>query len=554
MKSRLLLLVVTVLSIVFVTRVYLRVGFPYTHDGENHLARFANYALALREGQFPPRIAPVLFHRFGYPVFNYNYPLANILSVPFAVINLNYETIFKILVIVGFCFGSLGISKWLESIDKKKFSVGAKIFALVAWITSPFIVSTVYFRGSIGEILAYCLIPWLFYSSSETAQSSKVEWSKRVFFGAIWAAFLLSHNSTVFYVVPLMILYIGLVIRTNWQRFIQVLQPMLIGVGLSVWFWLPAIAEISETIVATSHNQNDYVLHFPTFRQLLTSPLAFGFSYPGDIDSLSFKIGFLSFTTLLVSVLLLFLERRQLKKNSAHIHLWYCCILAMVLVFFQLDISSWIWESVPMANFVQFPWRLSLFLFSILVPVFAFAFARAQWGIKLILLALLFFSLLEVKNTHPVDWFHHSNEYYETYVDSTSTLNENRTKNFVYTDIGAWEPTAKLNSGEGSIQVFRWTGIEHLYTVTAHTSVEVIEPTMRFAGWQTIANTQRVEYIDSLDIKDRIAYRLNPGVYQIATRFTQWTPARVIGNMVSFLTVAYLLGRTLVSWYYEHTH
>jgi len=60
----------------------LKPGLPFTHDSQNHLMRIANYTIALREGQLPPRWAPNLNNRFGYPVFNFNYPLPNILTQP----------------------------------------------------------------------------------------------------------------------------------------------------------------------------------------------------------------------------------------------------------------------------------------------------------------------------------------------------------------------------------------------------------------------------------------------------------------------------------------
>ena len=94
-------------------------GFPYTHDGENHLARFANYKIALREGQFPPRFAPNLLNHYGYPVFNYNYPLANILSIPFSIMKINYELTFKILVIFFVMFGLLGFNYWLRKLESE---------------------------------------------------------------------------------------------------------------------------------------------------------------------------------------------------------------------------------------------------------------------------------------------------------------------------------------------------------------------------------------------------------------------------------------------------
>src|SRR3989338_10172065 len=73
-------------------------GFPYTHDGENHLARIANYALAIRQGQIPPRWAPSFWAGYGYPVFNYNYPLANILAIPLLALKVPVELSMKILI------------------------------------------------------------------------------------------------------------------------------------------------------------------------------------------------------------------------------------------------------------------------------------------------------------------------------------------------------------------------------------------------------------------------------------------------------------------------
>ncbi len=88
-------------SFSFLIKPYLNDKFPYTHDGENHLARFANYKLAVKQGQIPPRFAPNLVNRYGYPVFNYNYPLANLASLPLSLFKLNYELSFKIIALAS---------------------------------------------------------------------------------------------------------------------------------------------------------------------------------------------------------------------------------------------------------------------------------------------------------------------------------------------------------------------------------------------------------------------------------------------------------------------
>ena len=57
-------------------------GLPFTHDGQLHLTRMAQYYLSIKEGQIPPRLAGQLNNSYGYPVFNFNYPLPDILAYP----------------------------------------------------------------------------------------------------------------------------------------------------------------------------------------------------------------------------------------------------------------------------------------------------------------------------------------------------------------------------------------------------------------------------------------------------------------------------------------
>ncbi len=156
------LLVISAVLVLVITRFYwTHYGVPYTHDGENHLARFANYKVALKEGQLPPRFAPNLLNHYGYPVFNYNYPLANLLSVPFSVLKIHYEVTFKVLVFFSLLLGSIGVIRWLTYYSNNKLPILA---GLIAYLSGPPLISTLLFRGSIGEIMAYALWPWLFVS------------------------------------------------------------------------------------------------------------------------------------------------------------------------------------------------------------------------------------------------------------------------------------------------------------------------------------------------------------------------------------------------------
>ena len=81
----------------------------------------------------------------------------------------------------------------------------------------------------------------------------------------------------------------------------------------------------------------------------------------------------------------------------------------------------------------------------------------------------------------------------------------------------------------------------------------IVEPTMRYLGWQTKVrsitdsgkNQHDITYTDSDNIQGRIAYKLVPGLYEVTTSFTQWTPARMVGNAISSLSLLGIIGYTI---------
>jgi hypothetical protein len=178
---------------------------------------------------------------------------------------------------------------------------------------------------------------------------------------------------------------------------------------------------------------------------------------------------------------------------------------------------------------------------SIITPVLiAEAYSRRLLRPLLILVVVTqLFSLSKVK---AVDYFHRDIRDYDAFSQSTSTNNENLPKDFTYTDIADWQPGPKLLAGEGSINVQKWSGSYRTYTVSLTEPAIVVEPTMNFLGWetsiQTGADQTPAEYMRNQQVAGRIAYELPAGEHQVVTRFTQNTPARILGNATTLLTAA----------------
>jgi hypothetical protein len=522
---------------------YLSPQFPYTHDAENHLARFANYKLAVKEGQLPPRFAPNLFNHYGYPVFNYNYPLANIISLPFSFLRMNYEVTFKLQVIGAVLVGLIGIWMWLGFWTKQSLP---RLIALLAFTTSPYVFQTVAIRGGIGEIWALMLIPWILaFVESIVAGKLFIKVTQIIWPILLLTAFFLAHNVTVAFSLPFILLYAVFRLQNNWLGWKKLLLISTISILLSLWFWLPAVLEKNLVILDGAQLSQGFMGHFPTLNQLLFSPLSSGFSYNSPVDSLSFSLGIFQLFTL-IGGSLYFLKRKAARTKEA-LTFGGALVLAWIPFLAQLKVFSFGWSLVPFVHFIQFPWRLSLFFSIFILPIVVLVTNKLskKWLVVCILILLL--QLIPLIRFQSPSYFHHIRMEYDEYSQSTSTANENLPKNFTHPNTGSWQPQPEFLEGEGGFSIKKWNGSYHSYILQLNSPATIVEPTMNFSGWQTQVSSKEnsesklMTYLDSQQIGGRIAFQLSAGEYTVLTRFTQFTLWRVIGNLISGVTFLVLI-------------
>jgi hypothetical protein len=533
-----------VLLIFFLTilllKSYTHAGFPYTHDGENHLARFANYVLAIREGQLPPRFAPNLFEHFGYPVFDFNYPLANILSLPFSFAHVHYELTFKLLAFAAVLFGFAGVWFWISCLPVSRSAI---FFTLGVSAVNPYLINALLFRGNIGEVFAVCLFPWLLFSVEQVKEKPL---KKNIIISLMllgcFAAFLLAHNIAAIFGVPVVFFYATLRLQKNilaWKRLGLLLS---MSVLLTLWFWLPAVMEKSVTVIDDAALNTQFAGQFSTLTQLFFAPLRFGFSYVGSIDSLSFSLGLIQLIVLIVGSFYwlknFVILRKRVRGYSITLALLLCA--CWLLVFGQLQVSQPIWYAFSfVSKYLQFPWRLAMFFQVLILPIAALTFDSLSKSWRFFLSCCLLLQIIAYSRLRPVDYFHRDIRDYDYFTQSTSTLNENRVRAFTFENFQEWQPGPKVLSGSAEFSVNYWRGGKRSYIAKVTQPTIVVEETMNFLGWQTWTtekdqkNAVQRKYIDSKEIGGRIAYELPAGEYLVKSEFTQFTPARLIGNTVS---------------------
>lgn len=567
-----------------VTNSYWKKTFPYTHDGENHLARFASYKLAVREGHIPPRISPNLHNRYGYPVFNFNYPLANSISLPFSILKINYETIFSFQVIFATALGWIGI---FYAMKLAKKTVTESLLLAGMYSSTPYLTMALTFRGSIGEIWAYSLLPWVWVStfwiqnfhalfSKEThTNSKKITQNIQSFvIICIWTSFLLSHNVAIFLSISLVFIIAWVQFGTKAQYYLHAVYLGGISFLLSAWFWIPALLEKNQTVLSDATLSNQYFSHFLSFPTLLFSTHTFGYSIAGHSNTMAPHLGLplVLLCLYLASILgIYFLEILQKYifnsrfitkkvittqviassfKNSRALPIFFMTVL---IGFFTLQSSEFFVSHLPFIELIQFPWRWLLIFPLGIAVTYSMTNVPLPKTLSVLFAIAVVVQLTIAFHAITADSFHKSNETYDYYTMSTSTLNENLPKTFLYTRISEWEPSPQVldSSGEKTdeaiLAVLYWAGTKRTYQINTEQPITVVEPTMYFSGWETKVTdmstdtTSRIIYTDSPDIGGRIAFTLEPGTYEVSSTFTQNTFPRILGNSLSILAIVFFI-------------
>ncbi len=349
-----------------------RAGLPRETDAELHIYRLAELSRLVRAGELYPRWSPNFYYGYGYPFFNYYAPLTYYLGLLVELLS-SFEAVQAIKTL--FVAGLLVAGTAMYGFVRDNWGRPAGFVAAAAYVYGPYIQYVdPHARGDLAESLSFAVFPlalWALHRFMSTGRA--LPWLASTL--AV-AGIILSHNLMAMVFFALLTGWVG------WQWGLQLwrrrrvrrtadssaqsggkfmpasvwLLPaaLLLGVGLSAFFWLPVALErdavnLSSLIGDGSHF--DFRNHFLTLSQLLapTQPLDWGATEQRFV----FSLGLAQWILGLVGIAFIVLGKVRRRGEGLYF------VIALIFVLFLMTAPSLpVWEAIPLLAYLQFPWRL----------------------------------------------------------------------------------------------------------------------------------------------------------------------------------------------------
>lgn len=503
-------LLILILSLAAV-RPLMSAGFFPMHD-DVQVARVVAMSRALRDGQFPVRWVSDLGYGYGYPLFNFYGPLPYYVGGGLAAATGDALLATKIMMAGGMVLAAFA----MFAFTSKLLPFWGAVALSVLYMYAPYHGVQLYVRGAVGEVWAYGFLPLVV-----AGVLGNIPLGILGLFGV-----LTSHTITGYIVVGL------LAISSIFFRR-RALLMLLFGLGLSAFFWLPAILEMQFTnVVGQIGGGADFRDHFVCLSQLWQSPLGYGGSAPGCVaDGMSFKLGKLHILLGAVGFLL-FIKNWKLTKKP--LRLVRCMEAALVVgsVFFMTPLSQKLWELLPYAAFVQYPWRLltfaSLGLVLLAGVIWRDIKARAALYAGVAVIALAMF--INAESFRPQYLYPATSADFETEHElrfrASKVSDEYMPADFI-------RPKTEGETVRGTLP---GTSTRRRYEVRADEGGEMSIPLAYFPGWRY--------WVDGAPTTPGVAgglpvFSLGAGPHTIEAKLTN-TPVRTLGNVASAMTLLVL--------------
>ena len=324
---------------------------PLTDDGNLHLYRVIalDHSMAF-DGALWPRYSSILALGYGAPLFNFFPPttyylprLLHVLGMPFIQAFLASMALYTY------------IAAWGAFLLGRSWSNNAGGFiTAAAYVYAPYWLFNTITRGTLSEVAGLAVLPFTLWILHKLVRQR----TTRLFVTAtlITALFIIIHNIVTLHGAILLAAYsLFLAIRSN--QALKILA-MLTGVGIlsvtiSAFFWLPALSETHYTHITGTTEALNFIDPVRTLRSLAE---VLAFPKTADPTQLNPQVPItLGWPQLILGAIAMLLAIKWKQRRGLVV---FCLLVLVGSVFLNLDVSTPLWQTLPLIGYSQFAWRI----------------------------------------------------------------------------------------------------------------------------------------------------------------------------------------------------
>ncbi|MCL4255383.1 MAG: hypothetical protein KJ043_16610, partial [Anaerolineae bacterium] len=236
------IVIVFCLSLIIALPFIVQGDIPNNTALENHAYMTWSYADALREGRIYPRWIEGALSGYGAPIGNY-YPPATPYITALTELFFTNDTIIAMRLVAIGAIVLCGVMTYLFLLRLMRAEYA--VIGALLYVYSPFIGLTVpYILGDLPLLIASALLPASLWSMGRVLICKNP--MDRVILALIYALMWLTHLEMAITTTIILIAFLGMIIvskHVGWRCVLSGLFALVMGLGLSAFFWLPAWSE-----------------------------------------------------------------------------------------------------------------------------------------------------------------------------------------------------------------------------------------------------------------------------------------------------------------------
>jgi uncharacterized membrane protein len=503
---------------------FFKAGFFPTHDGEWAVVRLSDMYRLLKDLQFPARYSGYLNFQYGYPLFNFTYPLPYYLGTFFVFLKFGFVNSIKILFSLSAILSFFSMFLLSKDVWKNKWSA---LVSAILYVYVPYRIVDLYVRGSIGESLSFVLFPLILLGIKKIYEKGKA--LDIALTGVLFALLIATHNimTVLFGIVILFVVLAALIIKQI-KFVIKLLTAMFLSLCFSAFFWIPAIFE-KNLILLSKIPIADRSLYFVKPLQLIIPQ--WGYGTPTDPSPFGYQMGI---AQLIIFILALIFSLKNIRKDRDAGIAFFFIISTIIISFLFFSPSALLWEVTPLLSEINYPWTL-LAVIMFLVSFIAGYFASLGKIFTVVSLAVAVLAVaLVIPYARPQYTVNRGDAFYSTNQATTTSSNELMPLWVKKLPTKSWK--SKVEVASGTVQNISYNSKKISFLVNLPKTETVRINTIYYPGWTFAIDGVKanINYNNQFGLMD--LQNIKAGQHQIKGEFGG-TPLRLLSDLISLLSI-----------------